>query len=166
MWKRCKDLQCLTIIKYYFIGIVAAVIVYQFVTNSIINHKLSFSSFIEKETFKHMIATLIGGFVGGFVFILMSNKTDRLIKEKIFWENIKNRNTQFFIRNLLALSIAGFTYKLIGNFFDLESYDNFIQILFSRNFIIEYVGMIFAMIVFSILISVGIKKRLHLLYGK
>jgi H+/Cl- antiporter ClcA len=166
MWKRFKDLKYLTIIKYYFLGIVFAVIVYQFVTKSMINHELSFNSLIEKETLKHIIATLIGGFFGGFVFILMANKTDRLIKEKILWENIKEKKTLFFIRNLFAFSIAGLAYKLIGNLFDLDSYDNLIQILFSRNFIIEYIGMILAMIVFSILISIGIKKRLNLLYGK
>lgn len=164
MWKRFKSLKYLATIKYPFFGIILAVLVFQFVTKSMINHELYFNSLIEKQTIKFIIATLIGGFFGGYVIILMENKTDRRIKEEILWEGIKENNILFFIKNIVAFSVGGFVYMIIGNLLDLESYDNLILVLFSADFIIEYIGIILSMSVFSILMSIGIKKRLSLLY--
>jgi len=166
MWKRLKDLKYPTIIKYYFLGIVLAVIIYQFVTKSMNNDTLFFHSLIEKNILKHIIAALIGGFVGGYVFILMTiNKVDRQIKEELLWRNLKKNNLLFFIKNLITFSIAGFSYQLIGNLFNLKNYDNLIQSLFANNLIIEYIGIIAAASVFSIFISIGLKKRLELVFN-
>lgn len=167
MWKKIKELKYLAVAKYYFLGIILAVIVFQFTTESMRNLKFDFSSLIEKEIIIYMISTLVGGLTGGVVFIIMIiNKKETQVKEKILWTTLKEKNSSFFIRNILAFSIGGFVYKLITNLFDLTSYDNFLQTLFSKDFVIGYVGMILAMTVFSILLSFGIKKRLNLLYGK
>jgi len=167
MWKKFKEQKYLTITKYYILGIILAVIVFQFVTNSIRNHELDINSLIDKEILKYIISTLVGGLVGGVIFIIMTiNNNDRQIKEERLWTNLKEKNILFFIRNIIAFSIGGFIYKIIMNLFDLRGSNNLIQTLFSTDFIIEYVGIVIAMTVFSILISVGIKKRLNLLYGK
>lgn len=166
MWSRIKELKYLSIAKYYFTGIVLAVIVFLFTTESIHNLKFDFSSLIGKEIAIYLISTLIGGLVGGMVFVIMVvNKKERQVREKDFWMNLKAKNTSFFISNMIAFSLGGFIFKLITNIFNLNSYDNIFETLFSKDFVIEYVGVILAMCVFSILLSVGIKKRLNLLYG-
>ena len=166
MWSRIKELKYLSIAKCYFTGIVLAVFVFQFTTESTNNLKFDFSSLIGKEIAVYLISTLIGALVGGMVFVIMVvNKKEMQIREKDFWMNLKAKNTSFFIRNMIAFSLGGFVFKLITNIFNLNSYDNIFETLFSKDFVIEYVGVIFAMCVFSILLSVGIKKRLNLLYG-
>lgn len=167
MWKKFNEQKYLTITKYYFLGIILAVIIFQFVTNSICNHELDFNSLIEKDTLKYIFSALLGGLAGGLTFILMIiNKNDRQIKEERLWKNLKEKNMQFFIRNIIAFSMGGFIYKIIMNLFDLIGSNNLIQALFSADFIINYVGIVIAMTVFSIIISVGIKRRLNLLFGK
>ena len=167
MWKKIIDLKYLTVAKYYFLGIILAVIVFQFSTNSMHNLRFDFSSLIEKEIIKYLVSTLIGGLVGGLVFVTMVvNKIDKKSEERTHKANLEGNYTLFFIRNIIAFSIGGFVYKLIMNLFDLTSYDNLFQTLFSKDSVIGYIGMILAMIVFSILLSIGIKKRLNLLYGK
>ncbi len=167
MWEKIKEQKYLTIAKYYILGIILAVIVFQFVTNSIRNNELDYNSLIEKEIIKYIISTLVGGLVGGIVFILMTiNKNDRQTKEEKLWVNLKEKSILFFIRNIIVFSIGGLVYKIIMNLFDITSFNNLIQTLFSADLIIDYVGIVLAMTVFSILISIGIKKRLNLLFGK
>lgn len=166
MWSRIKELKYLSIAKCYFTGIVLAVFVFQFTTESTHNLKFDFSSLIGKEIAVYLISTLIGALVGGMVFVIMVvNKKEMQIREKDFWMNLKAKNTSFFISNMIAFSLGGFVFKLITNIFNLNSYDNIFETLFSKDFVIEYVGVILAMCVFSIFLSVGIKKRLNLLYG-
>jgi len=167
MWKIIKEQKYLTIAKYYISGIILAVIVFQFVTNSIRNNELDINTLTEKETLKYLISTLVGGLFGGIMFILMTiNNKDRQIKEERFWAYIKEKNTLFFIRGIIAFSFGGFVYRILMNLFDSTGSNNIIQTLFSTNSVIDYIGIILAMTVFSILLSVGLKKRLNLLYGK
>lgn len=152
--------------KYYILGIILAVIIFQFVTSSLRNNELDINSLLHIETLKRIVSTLVGGVVGGISFILMEiNKKDRQIKEEKIWANIKERNVLFFIGNIIAFSIGGLAYMIVKPLFDITSYNNLIQTLFSADFIIDYVGIILAMTVFSILVSMGIKKRLNLLFG-
>ncbi len=167
MWGKIKKYKYLTITKYYILGIILAVIIFQFATNFIRNNELDIKTLTEKETLGYIISTLVGGLVAGLVFILMTiNKKDRQIKEERLWANIKEKNIVFFIRNIIAFSIGGFVYKIIINLFNLTDSNRFVRALFSTDFVIDYAGIVLAMTVFSILISVGIKKRLYLLYGK
>ncbi len=167
MWGKIIDLKYLTVAKYYFLGILLAVIVFQFATKSMHKVGFDFSSLIEKENIKYIVSALIGGlFAGLFFVIFLVKKNDSQIEERTDRTSLEGNYTLFFIRNIVAFSIGGFVYKLIKNLFDLTSYDNLIQILFSKDFVIDYFGMIIAMTVFSILLSIGIKKRLSLLYGK
>jgi hypothetical protein len=167
MWKKIIELRYLTLARYCFLGIILAVIVFQFVTKSMHNLELDFSSLIEKEIIAYIVSALIGGLVGGLVFILfLVNRNAGQIKDRTLWIKLKGKHALFFIKNIAVLSIGGFVYKLIINLFDLTSYDNLIESLFSRDYIIGYLGVILAMTVFSILLSIGIMKRLNLLYGK
>lgn len=167
MWRKIKEQKYFTIAKYYISGIILSVIVFQFVTNSIRNNELDYNSLIEKEIIKYIISTLVGGFVGGIVFILMIlNKNNRQIKEEKLWVNLKEKNLLFFIKNIIAFSLGGFVFLFTRNLFDITSSDNIIQKLFSTELIIDYVGIIIAMTVFSILLTIGIKKRLDLLFRK
>lgn len=167
MWLKIAELKYLFLAKYYFPGILLAVIVFQFVTKSMHNLRFDFSSLIEKEIIVNIVSALTGGLVGGLVFvILLVNSDNQQMKEKTFWTNLKGKYTLFHIKNIVAFSIGGFVYKLLMNLFSLTSYDNVIQSLFSKDFVIGYIGMILAMIVFSISLSIGIKNRLNLIYEK
>lgn len=166
MWEKIIELKYLTVAKYYFLGILLAVIVFQFATKSMQSMELDFSSLIEKETLKYIVSALVGGLVGGLVFVIMMlNKNDRQMEER---DRIKLKGSykHLFIRNIVAFSIGGFVSLLIRNLFDLTSYENLLQSLFSKGFVISYFGMVLAMVVFSVLLSVGIKKRLNLIYDK
>ena len=167
MWKKIIDLKYLTVAKYYFLGILLAVIVFQFATKSMHKVGFDFSSLIEKENIKYIVGALMGGLVSGLLIVIMLVITnDSQIKQRTYWTNLEGNYTLIFIRNIVAFSTGGFVYKLITNLFDLTSYDNLIQTLFSKDFVIGYLGMILATTAFSILLSIGIKKRLSLLYGK
>ena len=167
MWKKIIDLKYLTVAKYYFLGIVLAAIIFQFATRSIHNAKLDFSSLIDIELLVYIISALLGALVGGIVFLsILIYRKDREFNDKSLYIYIKQKNSPFFIRNMLAFSLGGFIYMFLRNLIDLSSYDHLIQKLFSKDLVIEYIGMILAMTVFSILLSIGIKKRLNLLYDK
>ena len=166
MWRKIIQLKYLSIAKYYFLGIILGVIVFQFATKSMLTHEFNFGSLIEKEIIVYFVSALLGGLAGGLVYVMMIvNNKDIQIKEKTFWTNLKKKNTSFFIRNIVALSLGGFVYKLTQNLIDLTSYENLFQALFTKRFVIDYIGIILAMTVFSIVLSIGIKKRLNLLYG-
>ena len=165
MWKSIKNQKYLEIVKYSILGIILGVLIFQFVTNSIRNHKLDFNSLFVNETLKYIISTIVGAFVGGFIFLLMTiNNKDREIRENKLWLEIKGNKRLFYIKNILAFSIGGFTYKVLGNLFDIINFKNVIQTLFSTDYIIDYFAFILAMVVFSIFISIGIEKRLNLLF--
>ena len=167
MWKNFIEQKYLTIAKYYFLGIILAVIVYRFVTQAIINNGLDINLLAEMELLKYIVSSLAGGFVGGLVYVLMTiNKDGRQIREENYWEKIKDKNSLLFITNIFAFSIGGFLYGFLTNLFNLSSFDNIIPILFSKDAMIDYVGMVLAAGAFSILFSIGIKIRLNLLYGK
>jgi tRNA threonylcarbamoyladenosine modification (KEOPS) complex Cgi121 subunit len=169
MWKKIKEYKYLAITKYWISGIILAVITFQFITNSLLKNELDINILIEKETLKYIISNLLGGLLGGFVFITMTiynESKDSQIKEKRLRANIKEKNILFFINNIIAFSIGGFVYQIINNLFDLKGSDSFIQTLFSTAAIIDYAGIISAMTVLSILTTIGTKKRLKLLYGE
>ena len=146
---------------------VLAVIVFKFVTKSIINNELYFNLFVEMELLKYIVSSLAGGFIGGLIYVIMTiNRDDRQVNEKKYWLWIKENNLPFYITNVFAFSFGGFLYTLVINLFDLSSFDNLISTLFPTESIVDYVGMTLAAAVFSILLSIGIKKRLNLLYSK
>lgn len=166
MLKKIKEQRYLAITQYYILGIILAVIVFQLTTNSLYNNNLDFASLIDKEILKYIISTLAGGIVGGIVYILITiNDPENQLKEETLWKSLKEKNLLFFIINGIAFAFGGFVYKIIRNLLELTNYDNLFQTLFSTEFIIDCMGIILAMVVFSILLSVGIKKRLNLLFG-
>lgn len=167
MWQKIIDFKYLIVAKYYFLGIILAVIVYQFFTKSMLNKGLDFGSLFEKELLVYMISTLSGGLVGGLVALPMFvNKNARRNEELSYITTIVGNYKTFFIRNVLAFSLGGLVYKLTVKLLDFSSYENYAQSLFSMDFIIDCLGMISAMSVFSIVLSIGLLKRLDLLYAK
>lgn len=167
MWQKIIDSKYLIVAKYYFLGIILAVIIYQFSTKSMLNMGLDFNSLFEKELFVRIISMLLGGLVGGLVASpILFNKNGRRNEEKFYKTTIIGNYKTFFIRNVLAFSLGGLVYELLINLFSLTTFDNLIQNLFSMDFVIGYLGSILAMSVFSILLSIGLLKRLDLLYGK
>ena len=167
MWQKIIDFKYLIVIKYYLLGIPLAVIVYQFSTKSMLNMGLDFGSLFEKELFVRIISMIVGGLVGGLAALpMLVNKNARRNEEISYKTKFVGNYKTFFIRNVLAFSVGGLVYELLINLFGLTSFDNLIQNLFSKDFVIGYLGSILAMSVFSILLSIGLLKRLDLLYGK
>ncbi|MDA3887045.1 MAG: hypothetical protein PF638_15775 [Candidatus Delongbacteria bacterium] len=169
MWKKIKDLKYLIFARYLFSGLIISVIVYYFLTQSIRNQGLDLNLILEKEVLKDIIKTAISGLVGvlfgSIVYLAITiNKKDRHDRDLALWTNLKGKNS-LFIRNIIAFSIGGFVYKVLGNIFEMNSYDNFFQSLFSKDLVIEYIGFIIASTLFSIFMSFGIKKRLRSLFS-
>ncbi len=167
MWQKIIDFKYLIVVKYYLLGIILAVIVYQFSTKSMLNMGLDFSSLFEKELFVRIISMIVGGLVGGLAALpMLVTKNARRNEEISYKTKIVGNYKTFFIRNVFAFSVGGLVYELLINLFGLTSFDNLIKNLFSMDFVVGCLGSILAMSVFSILLSTGILKRLDLLYGK
>lgn len=167
MWKKIVEAKYPAIAKYYFSGIVLAVIVYQLVTESMRHQQLYFKALIETGMIKHIVAAITGGFVGGIVFILLTiNNKNRNKKEERLWAiSVKNGST-LFITNIIVFMLGGIVFKLVGHFLEAITTDAKAQSLFSADARIEYAGMLVSMIIFAVFLTIGIKKRLHRLYGK
>lgn len=167
MWQKIIDFKYLIVAKYYFLGIVLAVIVYQFFTKSMLNKGLDFSSLFEKELLVRIISMIFGGLAGGLVALpMLVNRNTHQNEEIAYKTTIVGNYKTFFIRNVIAFPLGGLVYKLTIMLLDFSNYENYAQSLFSMDFIIDCLGMIMAMTVFSILLSIGLLKRLDLLYGK
>ena len=164
MWKKFIELKYFLTAKYIFLGIILSVITYQFVTKSLLNNTIYFNFLIETDLLKNLVGIIAGGFVGGVIFFITTNRIRNIQKEQEFYFFIKNKSQNYFIMNMIAFSIGGFSYKLIWNIFDLTNYNNLLQVLFSNDHMIDYVGIIISFWVFSIFLSLGIKKRLELLF--
>ncbi|MFO7879122.1 MAG: hypothetical protein R6V52_03700 [Bacteroidales bacterium] len=167
MWKKIIEGKYLVIAGYYFAGIVLAVILYQFVTESMRHQQLYFKALIETEMLKLIVTTMIGGLVGGFVFLLLTiNNKNRNKKEERLWAIFVKNGSTLFIINIITFTLGGIVFKLVGHFLDVITTDAKTQSLFSAESLIEYAGMIVAMIIFAVFLTIGIKKRLYTLYGK
>ncbi len=51
MWKKIKDLKYPILIKYYVLGIIIAVPIFQFVVYSLRKHHLDFNALISNQTY-------------------------------------------------------------------------------------------------------------------
>jgi len=161
MWEKIKKYKYLTIAKYCSLGIILAVFIFQSVTSF-----MRTGEFYNTTTLKHIISTLIGALIGGFVFLLfIINTKDRSVNDNAISEYIREHQTLYFIRNIIAFSMGGFIFILIKNVFKVLSSGSLIKNVFSANFTIDYIGVILAMTVFSLFFSIGSKKRLNSLYG-
>lgn len=165
MWKKIKNSEYKILLPYFIIGLILAVIIYQFITMSLQTHKLLFSSITEKKTLSLIFSSVIGGFVGLLTALIISNK-DREARDNKLWGYIKNKKKSLIIyTNILAFSLGGFVFLIIENIFELDSYNNFFQNLFSYKNIISYTGIIISAAVFAIIFTFGIIKRLKKLYS-
>ncbi len=167
MWQKLIEFKYFIVAKYYFLGIILAVIVYQFSTKSMLNIGLDFGSLVEKELFVRIISMIVAGLVGGLAALpMLVTKNARQNEEISYKATIVVNYKTFFIRNIIAYSLGGFVYILIIRLLDFPSYENYVLNFFSKDFLISCIGMILAMTIFSILLSIGLLKRLDLLYAK
>lgn len=167
MWKKINDLKYLTIAQYYIPGIVLAVLVYVFIANSLQHQNLDFYALISTEALTYCISAVIGALFGGLVYVFMENyKINRQFIELVLWKRISAKRQFFFFQNVVAFAIAGFVGSLLMNLMNIESFDNLVQTLFSIEAMTGYVAAIVAMSIFSVSLSLGIIKRLELLYKK
>ncbi len=82
--EKIKDQKYLVLFKYYILGITLAVIIYQFIANSIHIYQLDFNAIIENKTLKYIAATVFGGIIGFAVYIMLAviSKESKIQDEK------------------------------------------------------------------------------------
>ena len=166
MWSKIKQSKYLYLGQYFIIGIILAAFVYQFVTQSLLNKRLDLALLFNKETIGFIIACLIGSIVGGLVYIVISSydKT-RVDRETKNWVAIKDAKIGLVVlKGMLALSLGAFVGMLVKRIMEMESYDSFMNTLFSSDNTISYIGAVVAACVFAIPLSIGVVKRLKYLY--
>ncbi len=167
MLTKIKNLKYTVLAKYLFVGVIVAVFVFQVVTVLLSNTKLVFNSIINIETLELIISVLFGAFVGGAVYTVMSvNDKNRELKERNLWNKRKDKkNRWLFIRNVIPFSLAGFAGLLTKSILKMNTYTPFFQSLFSSENTIRYIGIVLAASVLAILFTIGIDKRLKILYN-
>ncbi|MFT5749271.1 MAG: hypothetical protein ACI93S_000526 [Ancylomarina sp.] len=166
MWNKIKQSKYLNLGQYFLLGIVLGVFVYQFVTQSLIRQRLDLTILFDKETIGLLISCLVGGIIGGVVYMIISlNDKIRVRREANNWKIIKNAKISSLIfKAMFALSLGAFVGMLAKRAMEMESYDFFMDALFSSENIVSYIGAVVAACVFAIPLSIGVMKRLKLLY--
>ena len=166
MWTKIKQAKYLLLGQYLLLGIILGVFVYLFLTQSLLNMRIDLALLFDKKTIGFLIACLVGGILGGLVYIIISlNDKTRERRESSNWAKMKNVKISLVIfKAMFALSLGAFVGMLAKKAIDLESYTNFMNTLFSSENIISYVGAVVAACVFAIPLAIGAMKRLKLLY--
>ena len=169
MWNNIKRFKYLIIARYFFFGLISAIIVFQLITALLKNHKLEFNSLINTQTLGLIISGVFSTLIGGLIYIILSNYNKKsLQREYDLWIRLKENRSRFFVRNILGFSIGGFfgllTYNIGMNTMEIENHNNFFQFLFSRENTINYVGFIIAASVFGIFFTLGLIKYLKSRY--
>lgn len=164
MVKNLKKYEYLTLTRYCLLGLVVAVLVFQFVTISLTDHSLRFEALWATETFIRLISTLIGGLFGGLVFLLFPQNE---LVEIARWKRLKNKGElSFILVYVFAFSFGLFVGGLVLKALDMETYDHFFASLFSPENAINHIGRIIAAAVFGLFFGLGMIKRMKKLYGK
>ncbi|MGZ2371426.1 hypothetical protein ACXR6G_16725 [Ancylomarina sp. YFZ004] len=167
MWTKITQSKYLYLAQYFLLGIILAVFVYQFLTQSLLNQKIDLSLLFEKETLAFLFSCLVGSTLGGMVYIIISlNDKIRVRRETNNWAKMKNAKiSSVILKAMFALSLGAFVGMLAKRAMEMESYDFFMSSLFSSENIISYIAAVVAACVFAIPLSIGAMKRLKLLYG-
>jgi len=167
MWNKIKQSKYLYLGQYFILGIVLGVFVYQFVTQSLIKQRIDLTILFDKETIGLLISCLVGGIIGGLVYMIISlNDKIRVSREANNWAIMKNAKISSLIfKAMFALSLGSFIGMLAKRTMEMETYDSFMNALFSSDNIISYIGVVLAACVFAIPLSIGSLKRLKLLYN-
>jgi len=168
MLSKIKQSKYLFLGRYFLLGIILGVFVYQFITQSLFNKSIDFGILIESETMFQLFACLVGGIIGGmaYVIISLSDKT-RERREANNWLKMKDAKiSTVMLKVMFALSLGAFVGMIVKKGLGIESYESFMHTLFSNENIISYVGAVMAACVFAIPLSIGAMKRLKLLYDK
>lgn len=162
MWQKFKESKYNLLVKYYFLGLFLAALVFQFATSILEFHSLQADVIFNTDFFGMLLAIFVGGFVGGVVWVLMKiNSKDLHARDIATWEKIKDkRNSAIILKFIFAFSVGGFAGMLSSNLLDGGNG----TALFSETNIYSYIGMILAASTFAIFISHGIVKRLAVLF--
>ena len=166
MWNKIKASKYLYLGRYFILGIILAAFVYRFVTQSLLNQKIDLILLFDKETMALLISCLVGGIIGGLVYIVLSlNDKSRVKREANNWATMKNTKiVTVMFTWMFAFSIGAFVGMLAKRAMEMESYDFFMSSLFSSENITSYIAVVLAACVFAIPLSIGAIKRLKLLY--
>jgi len=166
MQNKFKNLKILVLAKYYFIGIILAVLVFQFVSLSLTNRTLDFYSLIASETLKLLFATIISALVVGLMYIAITKfGGNREYNDRRLWLDIKNKSIAGFrIVLMIAFSVGILVRINLDHIFDAEECNLIGQAVFSEENIIESISGVCAASVFGLILSAGVYKRLSLLF--
>ena len=147
------------LIRYYFLASFLAIITFQFVTN--------FNLLFRMHTVKLIVAFLVGSFAGGLIFLYsMIKDPNRASKDQDLKKKIGNTGfSSVFIKNIFTYSFAGLVGMVVYTVLTMETYNNFMQQLFSAENMIIYLGSLIAAFVYGLFISIGFVKRIKFLYG-
>ena len=168
MWNKIKTLEYPLLAKYYFSGVFLAVLVFQLITVSLREGRFQLNSLVDSETAKYLIASLIGALGGGYIFVILMIKDKyRETREQNTWLEIKDKNIKLFkLKYIIAYSFSAFITLILYNLRNLLTNESgLLQILFSFENIVEYIGVAFAGIVLGLIISTGMVKRFKILYN-
>ena len=166
MWNKIKQAKYFLLGQYYLLGIVLAALIYQFVTQSMLSQSIDLKSIIKGETLIFVLAWLIGGGLGGILYVVVSiYDQTRVKRESNNWNTLKNaRISSVIFKVMFALSFGAFVGMVIKKVINLESYDFIMSSLFSSENVTTYIGAVTAACVFAVPLSIGAIKRLRLLY--
>ena len=167
MKNKFKNLKILVLAKYYFIGIILAVFVFQFVLMSLTNRTLDFGAFVANDTLRQLISLLFGAFAGGLIFLAMRWRAgNTTFFERQLWQSIdKNSLVWFRIRLMIAVSIGILVNINLDIVFDAEEFNLIGDALISEENIIRSISGVCGASVFGLILSVGVYKRLRLLFA-
>ena len=166
MQNKFKNLKILVLAKYYFIGIILGVFVFQFVSISLTNRTLEFGALIDKETLKLPIAILFGALIAAqfYVWMKMSSGNNGYAERKL-WFYIKTNSIGWFrIRFMISVSLGILVYINMDHVLDAEEFNLIGKAIFSEENLIKCISGVFGASVFGWILSAGVYKRLRLLF--
>ncbi len=165
MISKIKELGYYILAKYYFIGIVISVFVFEIVKQLLSSNLSSVNQIFGREFVILLISTTVGAFVGGIIFIRLTLKnTKQQDINNELWNNYNSNGYKpFLLRNIVLFSLAGFIGLLTKNAFEMKNH-NFSS-LFSIENSINYTSIFFAGIVFGLFMSFGKIKQLKHMFS-
>lgn len=166
MWEKFRRGAYSILGIYVFIAVISGALAFQFITLSLYFGKPVFQVFIVRETYIITIAALVGIFSGALVYLMFFLQgNNQITKEKNVLYKVKTQSRiLFYLRYFVLFGLGGSAALLARNILGLNGAENFLQVIFSRMNIIDYVGIFVSGGIFGFIFSIGLKKRLKKVY--
>lgn len=164
MFKNFKKYEYLILTRYCLLGIIIAVLVFQFVTMSLTDHSLRFDALWATDTFKLIIAVLISGLFSGLILMLFPQNELLEMERRNRLKNIGK--STFILGSVTAFSIGMFGGGLAKAILEMRTYDHFFASLFSPENTINNIGRICAGAVFGLFLGLGMVKQMKKMCGE